>query len=133
MKQISDPTVIISTLKAARLPRDARGVPFVLYAPGDSTLYRVSLTTLWPSDPDSAIMPVPVLMVTVVHDIIVMPKPADPRVPWSAERFADKFGGTRIGWWPAVRPLLAVLRWTPESDRSTAFEPSSWLEMSKYA
>lgn len=133
MKQITDPLTVITTLKTARPPRDTHGVTFTLYAPGDSTLYRVALVTMWPSEPESQLPAQSVLLVAVDGEMISIPRPVGPYSSWDAERFAAKFGTHQLGWWPAIRPLLAALRWTPESARSTTFEPTDWSQIANYA
>lgn len=126
MKQISSAKVVIETLKAARVPKDAKGVSYVLYAPGDATLYRVACVVLWPADPNSELSTQSTLLVSMNGDMIAIPKPAMSYAPWIVDRFVQMFGVNRIGWWAAVRPLLAALRWTPETDRSTEFSPTDW-------
>lgn len=129
MKQITDATTVIAQLKSASVPRDARGVAYVLYAPGDSTLYRVSLITFWPAELESQLPAQTILTVSMNGDMIAIPKPNGQHPEWTPEQFSAKFN-RYIGWWPAIRPLLATLRWTPESDRSTNFKVDDWLSIS---
>jgi hypothetical protein len=65
MKQITNPLTVITKLKTARPPRDTHGVTFALYAPGDATLYRVALVTMWPAEPESQLPAQTVLLVAV--------------------------------------------------------------------
>jgi hypothetical protein len=133
MKQITNPLTVITKLKTARPPRDTHGVTFALYAPGDATLYRVALVTMWPAEPESQLPAQTVLLVAVNGEMIAISKPGGATAQWVAENFAVKFGRHRLGWWPAVRPLLASLRWTPEAERSTTFEPTDWSQIVDYA
>lgn len=130
MKQISSAQTVIEALRTARVPKDARGVSYVMYAPGDATLYRIGLVTLWPADPESELPAQTVLLVSVNGDMIAISKPIMSYSPWVVDRFAATFGTGRLGWWAAVRPLLAALRWTPEDDRSTEFSPTDWALVS---
>lgn len=133
MKQITSATEVISKLKTSRIPQDAHGVTFALYAPGDSTLYRVSLVAMWPVESESRLPVQTCLMVVMNGDIISILRPPADAVMWTPERFISKFGEKRMGWWPAVRPLLAVLKWTPSGDRNVEFSPSDWALISAVA
>ena len=126
MKQISSPQVAITTRRGARVPKDAKGVPFILYAPGDATLYRIALVAFWPAEPESQLPVQTVLTVSVNGEVIVIVKPMNDHSAWTAERFKIVFGDAYLGWWPAVRPLLATLRGTPESERSTTVTRDDW-------
>lgn len=129
MKQITSAVDVITKLRSSRIPRDAHGVTFALYAPGDSTLYRVSLITMWPVEEESALPAQTCLLVVMDGDTITILKPQGAHVEWTPERFTAKFSQRRIGWWPAVRPLLAALKWTPKSDRSTDFTVIDWARI----
>lgn len=133
MKQITRATDAIARLKTARIPQDAHGVTFVLYAPGDSTLYRVALVTLWPAEAESELPAQLTLLVTMNDDTIVITRPRDEFTWWTPERFITRFTDRRMGWWPAVRPLLATLRWTAPGDRSTEFSPADWTLIAQAA
>lgn len=133
MKQITSAPDVIAKLRTSRIPKDAHGVTFALYAPGDSTLYRVSLITMWPVEEESALPAQLCLLVVMDGDTITILKPQNEFVMWTPERFNDKFGPRRIGWWPAIRPLLASLKWTPKSDRSTDFLAADWTRISNLA
>lgn len=133
MKQITSATEVISRLKLARVPKDARGVVFALYAPGDATLYRVALVTLWPAEVESELPAQATLLVTMNGDTIALERPRDEFANWTPERFIAKFTDKRMGWWPAVRPLLAALRWTAPGDRSVDFSPADWTLISQAA
>lgn len=133
MKQITSATEVIFKLKNSRIPQDARGVTFALYAPGDSTLYRVSLVTMWPVEAESELPVQTCLMVVMNGDTISILRPSTDIIMWTPERFIGKFGEKRMGWWPAIRPLLAVLKWTPLGDRSVEFSPADWALISRAA
>lgn len=133
MKQIASATEIIAKLRTSHIPKDAHGVTFALYAPGDSTLYRVSFITMWPIDPESQLPAQACLLVVMDGDTISILKPTSEHVMWTPERFIAKFTHKRMGWWPAVRPLLAALRWTPIGDRGVEFTPADWMRISEAA
>lgn len=133
MKQIVSPTEVIFKLKNARIPKDAHGVTFALYAPGDSTLYRVSLITMWPVETESQLPAQTCLMVAMNGDTLTILKPTGEHTLWTPQRFIAKFTDKRMGWWPAIRPLLAVLKWTPPADRGTEFSAADWTLISQAA
>lgn len=133
MKQITSAIEVISKLKTSRVPKDARGTTFALYAPGDSTLYRVSLITMWPVEAESELPVQTCLLVVMNGDTISILRPPVDAVMWTPERFIGKFGEKRMGWWPAVRPLLAALKWTPPGDRNAEFSPADWTLISRAA
>lgn len=133
MKQITSAAEVIIKLKRSHIPRDAHGVTFALYAPGDSTLYRISLITLWPVESDSELPAQTCLLVAMNGDTLTILKPAGDHMLWTPERFIAKFTDKRMGWWPAIRPLLAALKWTPAGDRDSAFSPADWTRISEAA
>lgn len=126
VKQISSAGEIIRRLRSARIPEGAHGVTYALYAPGDSTLYRVALCSTWPLESESELPNQTFLLVTVGSDTIVIPKPRTVDAAWTPGLFIAKFSDDYLGWWPAIRALLAALRWTPDTDRSTEFSTDDW-------
>jgi hypothetical protein len=130
MKQITSAAEVIRELRTSRVPQGAHGVTYALYAPGDMTLYRVALCVMWPIEPESELSTNSYLLVTVDRDTIAIRRPRNEFTPWTLEQFITEFTDKYCGWWAAVRPLLAALKWTPEHERSTEFEPTDWQSFS---
>lgn len=98
---------------------------FVYWAPGDATVYRVTLVKAveygFNAMSDQA----------DVHALLVLAGsygyersllvPA--RKNWTIEAFVHAFGQEYLGWWSGVRPLLAALEWTPSDHRSLDYDP----------
>jgi hypothetical protein len=60
---------------------------------------------------------------------VVVPRPTDDQDRYTAEEWIyRRFPG---GWWPGIRPLLAALGWTPESDRDTSYRSADHRAISR--
>lgn len=126
MKQITSAIELIRTLRRSHAPDGFNGVPYALWAPGDSTLYRIALVTVWPCERDSELPTHAALLASVVRENVLLDRPASPDRAWTPDRFMNIHGRRFAGWWPALRPVLAGLGWTPLSDRDTDFRPTDW-------
>lgn len=118
MIELCDATEVVNAV------RD--GDAYVYWAPGDSTLYRVTLVRAHSSSLDalSEADDLVALLVMLgrrdVRDNVVLERPHHGGRGWSPEMFANRVHDNRLGWWPAVRPLLAALGWTePEYSEVT--------------
>jgi hypothetical protein len=102
-------------------------VPRAIYwAPGDCTRYTVALLKMRPFEYLHGYrMPnITMLFVSSAGLSLVIPKPQTEYTFYSVEHFFTKFGERYMGWWGAVRPLLAGLGWTPSDERNTEFAVS---------
>lgn len=88
---------------------------------------------MWPAEAESELPAQMVLIVSMNGDTITIERPRDAFTCWTPERFITQFSDRRLGWWPAVRPLLAVLRWTVTGDRSPDFSPADWTRITQIA
>ena len=132
MKQHKSATELIASLRASTVPHELRrGTTYALWAPGDATLYRVSLVTWWPVERESELPTYHMLQVMMDRDIISLAQPAG-NYFWTPERFANWVGDRRAGWWGGVRPLLAALEWVPEGLRNTEFSHFDAVEIDRY-
>lgn len=102
---------------------------FVYWAPGDATVYRVTLVKAveFGLNAMSDQADVHALLMLVGREgyrqHLLVPAPARDR-SWTAQSFVRAFGVDRAGWWAGVRPLLAALGWTPEDQRGLRYDPN---------
>lgn len=97
------------------------------WTPGDATRYHVTLLNAAPSDATIGTALNGTLRALVVRiDLhstlpisIVVPRPADDDDRYTAEEWVRH--GFPGGWWSGIRPLLAVLGWTPRGDRDSSY------------
>lgn len=119
--------------EAARVLR--HGDRYVYWAPGDATLYRVTLITAIAYDatgiiPDNDLVALLVLVGRDGHNPhLLVQRPCADYDRWTAETFYRAFGERYVGWWAGVRPLLAALEWTPPDEREVAYTSSSAVEI----
>jgi hypothetical protein len=75
----------------------------------------------------------PALVITIdLHTTrpisIVVPRPTDDEDRYTAEEWVyRKFPGA---WSPGIRPLLATLGWTPETNRDTTYRSTDHRDIS---
>lgn len=121
-------------LKALGRHRQSGFSGWVWYSPGDSTKYRVHLIEMVPVHADGPMESVPTTRVLLVQ------VETDPRNPKSVlvgepneyNRFTPEMWvqlGHPVGWWAAVRPLLAALEWTEEDYSSPDFQRDDNADM----
>jgi hypothetical protein len=105
------------------------GSVFAFWAPGDATLYRVTMIKAVEfglnAMTDEADMHA---LLVVVGDAgyrqhLLVPAPAGDR-RWTVQSFVRAFGVDYAGWWAGVRPLLAALGWTPSDQRELDYDPN---------
>lgn len=97
------------------------------WTPGDATRYHATLVNAAPSTNTIGTAPGGTFRALVITiDLfsarpisIVIPRPTDDEDRYTADEWVyRRFPG---GWWPGVRPLLAALGWTSETDRDTTY------------
>lgn len=111
------------------------GEAYALWAPGDATVYRVTLLRVVQSSALTALNPAADLEALVVIAGLGGPGPAlvveRPRVDdgWNPVKFYSAYGARFAGWWAGVRPLLAVLGWTTDEHSSRTYDPSDAVKI----
>ncbi|HET9144118.1 hypothetical protein [Actinophytocola sp.] len=124
----------VEVFKALERHRQSGYSGWVWYSPGDSTRYRAHLIQATPVHADGPMEQVPmtrILLVQVIHDP-VNPKSVLVHEPSEWSKFTPEMWvnlGHPMGWWAAVRPLLAALGWTDEDYSSVEFNRSDADDM----
>lgn len=131
-KEIRDAWQLITEIDVpAEQPR------WAWWTPGDATRYHVTLINAAPSSStmgNGLCGTFRALAVTVESFgprpiTIVIPRPSDEDDRYTAAEWVYRaFPG---GWWAGVRPLLAALGWTPETDRDTRYRSTDHREIAK--
>lgn len=105
------------------------GSVFAFWAPGDATLYRVTMIKAVEFGLNAMIDQADMHALLVVVGVdgylqhLLIPAPAGAR-DWTVQSFVRAFGVDYAGWWAGVRPLLAALGWTPSDQRELDYDPN---------
>lgn len=106
-----------------------RGSVYAYWAPGDATLYRITMIKAVEFGLNAMMIDADLrALLVVVGDVglrqhLLVPAPAGDRF-WSVQSFVRAFGVDYAGWWAGVRPLLAALGWTPSDQRELDYDPN---------
>ena len=124
----------VEVFKALERHRQSGFSGWVWYSPGDSTKYRVHLIEATPVHADGPMEQVPVtrMLLVQVQVSAAVPKSVLIAEPGEWAKFTPEMWvdhGHPMGWWAAVRPLLAALSWTDEGYTSVEFETSDRDDM----